>query len=274
MAKPTLRQYDAEDWPNQRALASKPRAPKEASRRGVRLSEASGNAQTLILPRVARGDPGATRECIDRFGGLVWSIARRLMIPDVQIEDAVQDVFVEVWKNASRYDEAIASESTFVAMIARRRLIDQLRKLSRQPRTSALSEGIEAEAKAGGWRGTGTPKGSLEREVHSEDAAAAADALDQLSMDQQRVLRLSIYRGLSHDLIALVLGIPLGTVKTHARRGLIRIREMLSLVPGERSDGSPMNGGSAAFVHRPVSGGVRGTPDGAPRGVAARGGAA
>jgi RNA polymerase sigma-70 factor (ECF subfamily) len=202
------------------------------------LSEAVQESRELLLPRVARGDQAATRECIARFGGLVWSIAKRLMIPASQIEDAVQDVFIEVWKNAERYDEGIASEATFVAMIARRRLIDRLRKNGRQMDVRELTEGVEADARAGGWRGQGGEASDVSRQVVSEEAMAASQALDQLSVDQQRVLRLSIYRGLSHELIARVLGLPLGTVKTHARRGLLRLRELLSTSGDSGADGS------------------------------------
>jgi RNA polymerase sigma factor (sigma-70 family) len=192
------------------------------------MNKSVEQSQAPILPRVARGDQEATRECIDRFGGLVWSIAKRLMIPPAQIEDAVQDVFVEVWKNAGRYDATIASESTFVAVIARRRLIDLVRKLNRQTDTAPFSESVERDAKAGGWRGTSGAEFSRDQPSDSEEARNAAKALDQLSIEQQRVLRLSIFRGLSHDVIAQVLSMPLGTVKTHARRGLIRMRELLS----------------------------------------------
>jgi len=229
-----------------------PRTPRVAVRprrspriRKVRVTDSASTTQDLLLPRVARGDQAATRECIKRFGGLIWSIAKRLMIPDAQIDDAVQDVFVEIWKNAGRYDVNIASETAFVAVIARRRLIDQIRRLNRQTDTTAMSEAVEADATAGGWRGRGEGVSVGTAQEASEEAVEAAKALDQLSVDQQRVLRLSIYRGLSHELIARVLNMPLGTVKTHARRGLIRLREILS---GGSSAGAA--GGSPSGVLR------------------------
>lgn len=212
-----------------------PRTPRVAARskratriRKARVTDSVLTTQDLLLPRVARGDQAATRECIKRFGGLIWSIAKRLMIPDAQIDDAVQDVFVEIWKNAGRYDVTIASETAFVAVIARRRLIDQIRRLNRQTDSTAMSDAVEADAVAGGWRGRGEGASVSSAQETSEEAVEAAKALDQLSVDQQRVLRLSIYRGLSHELIARVLNMPLGTVKTHARRGLIRLREILT----------------------------------------------
>ena len=80
--------------------------------------------ESPVLPRVATGESAAVAECLNRYGNLVWSLARR-SCPDVQAaEDAVQDIFLKLWTVADRFDPEIASESTFVAMIARRRLID------------------------------------------------------------------------------------------------------------------------------------------------------
>jgi RNA polymerase sigma-70 factor (ECF subfamily) len=153
---------------------------------------------------------------IARFGGLVWSLARRLGLPDAETEDAVHEVFTELWRNGNRYDPNIASETAFVATIARRRLIDRRRKLGRQPLRQQLTDAEPAR------------QGPPPRNEVGEEAALASEAFEQLSPEQQRVLRLSVYEGLSHELIARSTGLPLGTVKTHARRGLIRLREMLN----------------------------------------------
>ena len=169
-----------------------------------------------LLQRVGRGDAPAVRECLDRYGGLVWSLARRFTFNDAEAEDAVQEIFVEIWRNAAKYDEAIASETAFIAMIARRRLIDRRRRAERRPERQATPEVLASEE-------DDTP----ERSTLSEDAARAMDALKALSPEQQKVLRLSIMHGLSHDKIATSTGLPMGTVKTHARRGLIRLREIL-----------------------------------------------
>ena len=175
----------------------------------------AGDSSPTVLQRVALGEPGAAQECLDRFGGLVWSLARRLASNDSEAEDAVQEIFVDVWRSSQRYDPSIASETAFVAMIARRRLIDQRRKASRRKET-AIGEHDPAGTVAG------------DQTQVSEEASKAAAALELLSEDQQKVLRLSIFHGLSHEKIARSTGLPLGTVKTHARRGLIRVRQLLS----------------------------------------------
>lgn len=178
--------------------------------------EARRRVEEELLQRVARGEEAAVQGCIDRYGGLVWSLARR-MCGAGEAEDAVQEIFVDLWRSAGRYDPLVASETTFVAMIARRRLIDRQRKAARQPRladVNAVAVGVSDDRGA-------------ERMELAADAAAAVKALEALRPEQQRVLRLSVYQGLSHERIAESTGLPLGTVKTHARRGLMRVREAL-----------------------------------------------
>lgn len=183
----------------------------------------------LLLPRIAGGDQGAVELCLDRFGGLVWSLARRMCRNQQEAEDAVQDIFVEVWKNAGRYNHELASEATFIAMIARRRLIDRRRKDARTPDNVALPEGTA----------TDTPEPIGEDLSASESASFAREALRELSQDQQRVLQLAIFYGLSHEKISQSTGLPLGTVKTHARRGLIRVRQIIAEKQGRTDEPVP-----------------------------------
>ena len=169
-----------------------------------------------ILLELASGSPGAMQRCMDRFGGLVWSLARRQTNSGADADDAVQEIFIDVWKSAARFDPSIASESTFVATIARRRLIDRGRRRQRRIDAAIIPEAVQPEAEP-------TPDLS----ERNEQAGRATAALEQLRPEQQRILQLSIYHGRSHEEIARSTGLPLGTVKTHARRGLIRLREIL-----------------------------------------------
>ncbi|MBC7835041.1 MAG: sigma-70 family RNA polymerase sigma factor [Phycisphaerales bacterium] len=170
-----------------------------------------------LLQRVARGDEGAVRAVLDAYGGLVWTLASRALAR-AEAEDAAQEIFIDLWKSAGRFDPGVASEVTFVAMIARRRIIDRRRKLGREPAATPVSESMD------GSGSSHSPSEMLER---AEDVRRALGAIAQLRPEQQRVLRLSLQQGLSHERIAEATGLPLGTVKTHARRGLMTVRETL-----------------------------------------------
>lgn len=171
-----------------------------------------------LLPAVARGDAAAVKACLDRYGALVWSLARRMCRSGTDAEDAVQEIFVSVWKNAGRFDATKGSEVTFIATIARRRLIDRMRQAGRRPN--------ETNIEAGGGRAVSADEVGAPAELR-EEVGIANRAMAELSEDQRRVLQMSIGHGLSHEKIAEATGIPLGTVKTHIRRGLIRVRALL-----------------------------------------------
>jgi RNA polymerase sigma-70 factor, ECF subfamily len=182
-----------------------------------------------ILHRIAQGDKTAVQDCLNKYGGLVWSLARRMSPNTEDAEDAVQEIFVDVWKNAARFDESQSSETTFIAMIARRRLIDRLRYAKRRISADSL-EDIVSE-----------PQNNAAEEMQTNiEAKDAARALQQLRPEQRQVLQLSIVQGLSHQEISDATGMPLGTVKTHARRGILQVREFLGM-----SGIETMKGGAA-----------------------------
>lgn len=171
-----------------------------------------------ILQRIANGEQAAIQDCLSKYGGLVWSIARKMLRNSDDAEDAVQEIFVDVWKNAGRFDETKSSETTFIAMIARRRLIDKIRFATRRISADSLDDVLLEPF----TRSDKTMQMSLE-------AQQAAEAMRSLRPEQQQVLRLSIIQGMSHQEISDATGMPLGTVKTHARRGLLQVRELMGL---------------------------------------------
>ncbi len=146
------------------------------------------------------------------------SVAFRMLGSLSEAEDAVQEIFVDIWRNAARFDESKASETTFVAMIARRRLIDKLRYSTRRITADSLDDVLLE------------PFTRTDRDIETAaEAKQAAQAMRSLRPEQQQVLRLSIVQGMSHQEISDATGMPLGTVKTHARRGLLQVREFLGL---------------------------------------------
>jgi RNA polymerase sigma-70 factor (ECF subfamily) len=171
---------------------------------------------------VAAGEATAVEECLRAYRGLVWSLARRLAANPSDAEDAVQEVFIDLWQSAGRFDPAKASEATFVATIARRRLIDRHRRQGRQPDAGTLPDESLMPAQE-------TP----DRVELDDEAARAQAGLAQLRADERQILELSIYQGLSHRQIAAQVDLPLGTVKTHSRRGLQRLRSLLGVERAE-----------------------------------------
>ena len=200
-------------------------APVESVSGPAAKSKRYGMAESM-LSRIAAGDAAAVAEVVSAFGGLVWSLARRLSPTPADAEDAVQEIFLDVWKSAARFDPAQGSEKVFVTMIARRRLIDRLRRFRLQP-VAADTEELESVAFA-------LPGGQGEVAV---DAERAAYAVGQLKPDQQKVIALAVLEGLTHSEISAATGMPLGTVKTQMRRGLIELRGLLGAgaLPGSLS---------------------------------------
>lgn len=170
-----------------------------------------------LLPKVALGDADAMQACLTRYAGLVWGLARRLSSSETEAEDAVQEIFLDLWKSAHRFDAAHGTELGFVAVIARRRLIDRRRAQRRLPATEQAEHAEHLPPSSGGVR----------RVEAKAEVALAARALDALSEEQREVLLLSAVQGLSHEEIAAVRGMALGTVKSHARRALQTLRSLL-----------------------------------------------
>lgn len=175
---------------------------------------------TGLLARVASGDEAAVAEVLDTYGGLVWSIARRSFRDRSEAEDAVQDAFIAVWQSAGKYDASVSSEATFIAMIARRRVIDRVRKAGRRPDTQPIASFDEPAVEA-----------DEATEIQEESQRVLA-VIDELDPPQPEVIRHSLMDGLTHAQIAERLALPLGTVKTHIRRGLMKVRATLGASAG------------------------------------------
>lgn len=173
-----------------------------------------------ILERVAAGDPSAVSECLDRYGDLVWSLARRYLRNPSDAEDAVQDIFIDIWGSSGRYDRSIASEVAFISTIARRRLIDKIRQAERRPLMDSLDDD----------EGAPIDPGIPATAEDDTEVTIVERVLAEMDPEHQKVLAMSLYEGYSHSEIAERLSLPLGTVKTRVRRGLIHIRAQLNIV--------------------------------------------
>jgi RNA polymerase sigma factor (sigma-70 family) len=173
--------------------------------------------KNTILPRIANGDDNAVAECMKQYGNLIWMLAKKYTQSIEDAEDAVQEIFLEIWQNAARFDSAKASEITFISLIARRRLIDRLRKTYRYPNLQSIDEIIESQPNI------------FEKEIHTKiEAKKALTAMSQVRPEQRNLMMLTIFEGMSHGEIAEQTNLPLGTVKTHIRRGFENVRKIMN----------------------------------------------
>jgi RNA polymerase sigma-70 factor (ECF subfamily) len=169
---------------------------------------ATATAASLIR-RLRSGDHKALGEFYDQYAGLVNGLAIRILRDPAEAEDTVQEVFVQVWKQAARFDPSRGTPQAWLCTMARTRALDRLRK-----RTSRREEPEEAAPAA-----NPAPR--------NEEALAVRRALDGLPQDQRRALELAYYEGLTQSEIAERLAEPLGTVKTRIRTAMIRLRGVL-----------------------------------------------
>ena len=178
------------------------------------MANTNPKANENLLAKVASGNPEAFEELINKYGNLIWSIARRYLSNQNEAEDAVQEIFVALWQSAGRFDPNKASEITFISMITRRRLIDNLRKNNKHKVLKSIEDSLSDDVFS--------QKSNLEENA---EISLVIRALKKLDIQDQELLSLSIYQGFSHLEIAKLLNLPLGTVKTKIRRNLMKIRE-------------------------------------------------
>lgn len=183
---------------------------------------ASGDADdvTALLTRSGRGDEEAFRQLYDLVSGQVYGLIRRVLRDPAQSEEVAQDVLVEVWRLAARFDASKGSGRTWILTMAHRRAIDRVRS------AQAASD-------------RDFKYGVLTHEPDHDDVSLAVEtrleqrqvrhALGELTEMQRAAIELAYYKGYTHVQVAEALEIPLGTAKTRLRDGLIHLRDALGV---------------------------------------------
>jgi RNA polymerase sigma factor (sigma-70 family) len=158
-----------------------------------------------------KGQPDALPRAYERFGTLVFTIALRSLGSRADAEDVTQQVFVAAWRRRDTFDADRGSLAGWLTAITRNAVADMLRARQRE-------NGLLRRA-AGNQTITGIP--AVDQVI---DRIVLADELARLGDQQRLTLMMAFYAGLTHDQIATTLGLPLGTVKSYIRRGLLRLR--------------------------------------------------
>jgi RNA polymerase sigma-70 factor (ECF subfamily) len=163
------------------------------------------------------GDEAAFGELYDALAPTVYGVVLRVLRDRAQSEEVTQEVFVEVWRQAARFDPTRGGVRAWVVTIARRRAVDRVR--AEQSRRDRRVRDVAIPATS--------PESTAEMVIESLEGERARRALGELTDVQRQALELAFFEGLTHVEIADRLGVALGTVKTRIRDGLIRLRGLM-----------------------------------------------
>jgi RNA polymerase sigma-70 factor (ECF subfamily) len=185
---------------------------------------------SALMSRVARGDEAAFAEIYDALAGKVFGLARRVVRDPAQAQEVAQEVMLEVWRKAPRYSSSLGTVSVWILTITHRRAVDRVRS------AQAASDRDQAAGTIG-FLAPSTPFDEVVEQVEIRlDGERVRAALAGLTELQRESIVLAYYGGRTQSDVAALLGIPLGTVKTRMRDGLIQLRDALG-VDAARTEG-------------------------------------
>jgi len=173
---------------------------------------AGGDDLARLIPRIAAGDRAAFRWVYDLHAPLMYAVALRITREAPLASDAVHDAFLQLWRNAGRFDISRGNPEAWLISLVRYRALDIARRRTREVSDEDVPEPMDEDPNP------------LERLAAARDAAALHHCLEQLEPDRRRLLGLAFIEGLSHSEVAERLKLPLGTVKSWIRRSLQALR--------------------------------------------------
>lgn len=168
-----------------------------------------------LLAAVARQDPSAFGELYDRTSAKMYGLCRRMMGSEADAEDVLHEAYLTVWRNAGRFDPAKASPITWLAVLTRNKAIDRLRR-------ERSTEPIEAAAEL-----ADVGPSAIDIISDDQDRRRLANCLDQIDPGTSDLIRSAFFTGASYPELAADKAVPLPTMKSRIRRGLINLRKCL-----------------------------------------------
>ena len=171
------------------------------------------------MARTAEQDKAAFGQLYDRYAGLLFSIAMRVLRNESDAQDVIQEVFVQIWNKAASYDASVGKPLNWFITITRHRSIDRLRASNRRfEYVHELTAALEEESPDPSW----SPEVDL-----SERSIVVRTALQVLPAEQREAIEMAFFGGLTHEQIASRVHQPLGTIKARIRRGMLKLRGSL-----------------------------------------------
>jgi RNA polymerase sigma-70 factor (ECF subfamily) len=193
------------------------------------MGEETATAQQIadreMIARIGRGDQSAFSALYDRLSGPLYSLALRMLGDTADAQEALQDVFLQIWSRAGTYDPEQSSVFSWTVLLTRSRVIDRLRARGRRLRLVVAStddrESRDEVADAS------TVESAADTADRNDEAARVRFVLNNLPSEQREAIELAFFEHLTHHEIAGQLGQPLGTIKARIRRGLLKLRQRL-----------------------------------------------
>ena len=174
-----------------------------------------------LLRRTGEGDRRSFEQLYERFSGVLFAAAYRVLNNQQAAEDVLQDVFIQIWDKAPLYDAERGKPLTWAVTLTRNKAIDRLRSVQRRHR---LQDDVEKEASIGDQF---DGRSSLDAVEGMEKAQLIREAIIKLNQEQRTAIELAFFGGLTQTEIAEKLSEPLGTIKARIRRGMMKLRDLI-----------------------------------------------
>jgi RNA polymerase sigma-70 factor (ECF subfamily) len=191
----------------------------------IPVDETSEKADSLeeieLIRRIGDGDRASFEQFYDRYNGVLFSTAFRVLNDPTDAEDVTQEVFIMIWNKAGLYDSSRGKPLTWAVTMTRNKAIDKLRSLQRRFR---LKEEAGKESGAAEMMHDRQPVDDVDS---AEQAVLIRNAVMKLSTEQREVIEMAYFNGLTQNEIADRLNEPLGTIKARIRRGMIKLKKLV-----------------------------------------------
>ena len=188
----------------------------------IEAQQARNDEDIRLLEKVVQRDQTSFAALYDRYASLIYTMVLRMVKSTDEAEDLLQEIFMQIWNKAEMFAGSKGSVYTWVVTIARRKAIDRLRSSQSLHKGESLDEEETVAIPGAAYQ-----MNPLTATISAEYEELMRSGLAQLSDDQRAIIELSYYEGYTQAQIATRLDVPLGTVKTRMRQGLIRLRDYL-----------------------------------------------
>ena len=191
-----------------------------SSNRTGETPEGSGCSPEDLMLQIAAGNESSFEQLYDMLSARIFGLVRRILRDEAQSEEVLQEVFVEAWQYATRFDPARGTVTTWLLTLAHRRAVDRVRS-SQSSRERDLRVGIKDYQ--------ASYDDVEENAILHDESLRVAQALQRLSEGQREAIQLAYFGGCTHYEVADRLKIPVGTAKTRIRDGMIKLRDLMGV---------------------------------------------